>query len=94
VYSDYDGTTPAVGVEIRVLDTQGHAMSTYSGTNGNFYISSNSTIVPPYVVGIRDATNARPMITSFDGKTVNGDCSKSGCHVGKSKGGYYVVHLP
>ena len=94
VYSDYDGTTPAAGVEIRVLDTQGHAMSTYSGTSGTFYISANSTIVPPFVVGVRNASATRPMITQIDGKTINGDCSKSGCHVGKSNGGYYVVHIP
>lgn len=94
VYTDYNGTTPAAGVEVRVLDTQGHAVSTYTTSTGMFGIRSGSAngVVFPAVVGARDATNTRPMITQLTGSM--GSCSQATCHVGKSAGGYYPVHVP
>ncbi len=93
VYTDYAGTTPAAGVEIRVVDTSNNAVSTYSQSNGNFYISSGSTNVTlPAVVGARDATTTRPMITQLTGTM--GTCAQAGCHVGADAGGYYPIHVP
>lgn len=94
VYTDYAGTTPAVGVEIRVVDTSNNAVSTYSQSNGNFYISSGSAngVVFPAVVGARDGTTTRPMITQLTGSM--GTCAQNGCHVGTDAGGYYPIHVP
>ncbi len=95
VYQDYGGTVAAVGVEVRVMDTQGHAVSTYSQSNGNFYIRSGTSangVVFPAVVGVRDANIARPMITQLTGTM--GSCAQGGCHVGADAGGYYPIHIP
>lgn len=106
VYSDYadavpgaDGGTaingtPAVGVEVRVIDTNGNAISTYSQSNGNFYISSSNagSVALPAYVGVRNASSTRPMITELTGTM--GDCAQAGCHVGTSAGGYYPIHVP
>jgi hypothetical protein len=85
---------PAAGVEIRVLDEHGNAMSTYSSSNGTFYIlaSNAGAVTIPAWVGARDANTTRPMITELTGNM--GNCSQSGCHVGTENGGYYRVHLP
>jgi hypothetical protein len=85
---------PAAGVEIRVLDEQGNAMSTYSSSNGTFYIevSKAGALALPAWVGARDSTSTRPMITELTGNM--GNCSQSSCHVGTENGGYYRVHVP
>jgi hypothetical protein len=94
VYKDYAGTTPAVGVEVRVVDTQGHAVSTYTNNTGMFAIRSSNAngVVFPAVVGARDGTTQRPMITQLTGTM--GSCSQATCHVGQSAGGYYPIHVP
>jgi hypothetical protein len=97
VYQDYAGTIAAVGVEIRVVDTAGHAQSVYSDRNGNFHISANgATVSLPANVGARNATVTRPMITQLS--TSMGGCSQSGCHTSPggspSKGNYYPIHVP
>lgn len=90
IYKDYAGSTPAAGVEIRVVDTNGHAASTYSNSDGNFFIKSGgSTVALPAVVGARDGTTARPMITQLTGAM--GSCGQASCH---SNGGYGPLHLP
>ena len=90
IYKDYAGTAPAAGVEIRIVDTNGHAASTYSNSDGNFFIkSSGSTVALPAVVGARDGTLARPMITQLTGGM--GSCGQAGCH---DKSGYGPLHLP
>jgi hypothetical protein len=79
IYSDYAGMTPAVGIEIRVADMNGHAMSTYSDSGGNFYIkSSGASVVFPAVVGARDGNLSRPMITQLTGTM--GSCAQTSCH--------------
>lgn len=85
---------PAAGVEIRVLDEQGNAISTYSYSNGTFYIEASKAgaVTIPAWVGARDGTTARPMITELTGNM--GNCSQTGCHVGTENGGYYRVHVP
>jgi hypothetical protein len=101
VYKDYKGTIPAPGVEVRVVDAAGTAMSTYSGTNGNFYLSrsrpdSGVVITLPVTVGVRDGTTTRPMVTKITSAAM-GSCASSGCHiVGSSpaSGAYYPIHVP
>jgi len=99
VYVDYKGTTPAPGLEVRIVDSAGHAASAYSGPEGNFYImSANASAVTfPAVVGARGAQGTRPMITTL---AVNmGSCGQTPCHLPgggplSSTGNYYPIHVP
>ena len=99
VYQDYYGMVAAAGVEIRVLDSAGHAASTVSERNGNFYIRSSSSngVTFPAVVGARNATIARPMITPL-GNASMGSCAQSPCHVAGGSPSktqtYYPIHVP
>ncbi len=88
VYKDYKGTVPAPGIEIRVVDGNGNAASTVSGTTGAFGIRATTVAFPAWV-GIRDGKTSRPMVTPLTGSM--GDCSQASCHVA---GGYYPVHIP
>jgi hypothetical protein len=97
VYQDYYGKIPAAGVEVRVLDSAGHAASAYSGRNGNFYIGANNGngVTFPAVVGARDGTTTRPMITTLT--DTMGSCGQSQCHVvggSPTMGAYYPIHVP
>jgi hypothetical protein len=95
VYQDYAGTIPAPGVEVRVLDSKGNAVSVYSGTNGNFYVNAGSAVAFPAMVGARDATTTRPMVTALTGTM--GSCASTGCHVvggTPASGAYYPIHVP
>lgn len=100
VYADYKGTTPAVGVEVRIVDSAGHAASAYSGSNGNFYIRSGSAngVTFPAVIGARNATTTRPMITVLSSSSM-GSCGQTKCHVPgggpqSGTGDYYPIHVP
>ena len=90
IYKDFAGKTPAAGVEIRIVDTNGHAASTYSNSDGNFFIkSAGSTVALPAWVGARDGTTKRPMITQLT--PTDGSCGQAFCH---DNGGNGPVHLP
>ncbi len=100
VYADYKGTTPAPGVEVRIVDSAGHAASAYSGSNGNFYIRSSAAngVTFPAVIGARDATATRPMITVLSSPGM-GSCGQTKCHVAgggpqSGTGNYYPIHVP
>ena len=100
VYADYTGTTPAAGVEVRIVDSAGHAVSTYSSSNGNFYIRSGSAngVTFPAIVGARNATTVRPMITTLSTASM-GSCGQTKCHVPgggpqTNTGNYYPIHVP
>ena len=101
VYKDYKGTIPAPGVEVRVVDAAGTALSTYSGSNGNFSISrpnpdSGIVITLPVTVGVRDGTTTRPMITPITSAAM-GSCASAGCHIvggSPASGAYYPIHVP
>lgn len=100
VYADYKGTTPAPGVEIRIVDSAGHSASTYSGSNGNFYVRSGSAngVTFPAVIGARNATTTRPMITVLSSASM-GSCGQTTCHVPggglpSGTGNYYPIHVP
>jgi hypothetical protein len=98
VYKDYQGKTAAPGVEVRVVDSSGNAVSTYSDGNGNFYISSSkSGLSFPLQVGARDGTTTRPMVTTLT--TGMGSCGQASCHVPgggptTNTGNYYPIHIP
>lgn len=96
VYKDYKGASPAVGVEVRIVDSAGNAASAYSGSNGNFYIRAGSAGVTfPAVIGARDGTTTRPMITQLS--STMGSCAQQPCHVTGSSpamGTYYPIHVP
>jgi hypothetical protein len=98
VYKDYKGTIPYPGVEVRVQDQSGTALSTYSCQNGNFYIGMGraATLVLPAIVSARDSMTARPMVTQLTTAGM-GSCATSGCHIPGStpaSGAYYPIHVP
>jgi hypothetical protein len=97
VYADYKGAVPAPGVEVRIVDSAGRSASAYSGPEGNFYILSASAngVTFPAVVGARDATTMRPMITTLTASMAS--CGQATCHVPgggpmSHTGNYYPVH--
>jgi len=99
VYEDYVGKTAASGVEIRVVDSVGNAVSVYSGPAGTFYLgpAGDGGVVFPIAVGARNATSTRPMITTVT--SALGSCDQATCHVPgggpmTSTGNYYPIHVP
>jgi hypothetical protein len=98
VYKDYAGTMPAPGVEVRIVDSAGHAASTYTGPEGNFYIGGGGGgITFPANVGARDGTTVRPMVTTLTSGMAS--CGQSTCHVPgggptTNTGNYYPIHVP
>ena len=99
VYTDYQGHTPAVGIEVRAMDARGHAVSAFTGPEGNFYVGTGSQggVTFPLVVGARNATTTRPMITQV--ASAFGSCGQSTCHVpgggfSGNPGDYYPIHVP
>jgi len=99
VYTDYAGNTPAAGIEVRVVDSTGNAVSVYSSKNGNFYLKASNagSLTFPVVVGARDGTTTRPMITTLTSDM--GSCRQNGCHVPgggptTTTGNYYPIHVP
>lgn len=99
VYTDYKGTNAAPGVEVRIVDAAGHAASTFSGPEGNFYIMSSSAngVTFPAVVGARDAKTTRPMVTVLTADMAS--CGQAKCHAPgggpmSNTGNYYPVHVP
>jgi hypothetical protein len=83
----YDGSGNAVsGAEVRLVDSAGHGISVYAGTNGNFYTTTAWT--GPAMVGARDATNTQLMASSVSS-------SPSGCNSCHATGGATSpIHLP
>jgi hypothetical protein len=99
IYADYKGMTPAAGVEVRIVDSAGHAASTHTGPNGNFHIPSGSAngVTFPAIVGARSGTTTRPMITTLTSSM--GSCGQTHCHVPgggpvSGTGNYYPIHVP
>jgi hypothetical protein len=99
-YQDYQGTKPAAGMEVRIVDSAGHAASAYSGPEGNFFIPSGAQngVTFPAAIGARDARTSRPMITLITGAGM-GSCGQASCHVPgggptTNTGNYFPVHVP
>ena len=98
IYTDYKGTTPAPGVEVRAVDGQGKVVSAFTGPEGNFYLLSAASngLSFPLVVGARSAQTTRPMITTV--VSSYGSCGQNTCHVPgggtPATGNYYPIHVP
>jgi hypothetical protein len=99
-YLDYQGTKPAVGVEVRIVDSAGHAVSAYAGPEGNFFVSSGAEngVTFPAAIGARDANTSRPMITAITGIGMD-SCAQTTCHVAgggpmTGTGNYFPIHVP
>jgi hypothetical protein len=100
VYQDYPGTKPAAGVEVRIVDPEGHATSVHAGPEGNFFIPAGAQngVTFPAAIGARDANTTRPMITLIAGAGM-GSCAQASCHVPgggptTNTGNYFPIHVP
>jgi hypothetical protein len=74
------------GVEVRLVDAKGKAISVYSGSDGNFHSSTAWTA--PAKVGVRSASAKNVMVTALT--AANGGCN--GCHA--SGGTQSKIHIP
>lgn len=87
VYTDNTGTTvvPA-GVEVRIKNPDGTAVSAFTDENGNFFIRQGEfDIQQGAAVGVRDATNTMLMVSKLGAGATGGACANgNACHV---KGG-------
>jgi hypothetical protein len=84
----YDGSGNAVvGAEVRVVDSTGKGVSTYSCSNGNFYVKGGSLATPGHT-GARNAANSASMVSSL----TNGGCNS--CHCSGSGCTTTAIHLP
>jgi hypothetical protein len=98
VFADYKGTAPAPGVEVRAVDSVGNVVSVFTGPEGNFYLPASAVkgLSFPLVVGARNATTTRPMITTVTASS--GSCGQKACHVrgggSPDAGAYYPIHVP
>jgi hypothetical protein len=98
IYEDYYSMIPAkAGLEVRIKDFAGHAVSVYTDATGNFFLRTSDAngLTLPAVVGARDTTSTRPMVTPLTSGM--GSCGQSLCHVKGSSpadGSYYPIHVP
>lgn len=75
VYKDAAGTQPAPRVEVRVLDANGKALSTFTDADGNFFLPrAGNAVAFPARSGTRDADTTRLMVAGL----AEGNCN--GCH--------------
>lgn len=88
VFKDVAGTMPAAQVEVRFLDADGTAVSTYTDALGNFFITAGAAqnLSFPMKTGARDGTATRNM----SGSIASGACNSAGCHGGTTG----VIHVP
>jgi hypothetical protein len=88
VFKDAQGTIPAAGIEVRVRDATGNALSAYTDSDGNFYLRkpAASTFNYPAHTAVRDATKMTGMVATI----ANGNCASAGCHVVAAAG---PIHL-
>lgn len=101
VYTDNTGTTPvAAGVEVRIRNPNGQAVSAYTDENGNFFIRQGDfDIAQGAAPGIRDAVNGPMLMVSQlgPGTALGGACGNGpACHQkgGGSLGGVLRVKGP
>jgi hypothetical protein len=99
-YQDYQSTKPAAGVEVRIVDSAGHAASAYTGPEGNFFVPSGAEqgVTFPAAIGARDANTSRPMIAPITASAM-GSCGQATCHVPgggpmTNTGNYFPIHVP
>lgn len=77
---------------MRARDAAGHAVSAWTDSLGNFFVSSSdaqaANITVPVEVGARDATNVRLMMATTDPDKQG--CNDKSCH-GGAQG---FIHVP
>ncbi len=98
VFVDPSASTPAPGVEVRIMDSNGNATSTYTGPTGTFYISSSAVAAGfafPAAVGARNATVSRLMMGHI-ASSAQGSCTQSACHLtgGDASPATAPIHVP
>ena len=76
LYADTDGTAPAAGVAIHVLDAAGADVAMITATNGNFW--STDPLVAPAVAFTARCPDVVPMQTALATDDVS--CNRGGCH--------------
>lgn len=89
VYTDNGSNAPVgAGVEVRIRNPDGKAISVYTDENGNFFIpAADFTIQDLAHSGIRNATDTQLMGTTLSAAT-GGQCATgSGCHAKGGLGG-------
>jgi hypothetical protein len=75
IYLDKEGTKPASKIEIRMVDADGKAVSTYSDALGNFFVkATGGDLAGPATAGARDGTMSHTMKDKIN----DGDCNL--CH--------------
>ena len=92
IFNGDAGDAGVSSVEVRVLQTDGTSMSTFSNTEGNFYYlaSIGKPIATGALVGVRNAGGQQTMPDHLTGPS-QGGCNQTGtCH-GGTEG---LVHLP
>lgn len=80
VFLDVAGTTPASGVEVRIRDGAGNAVSAFTDERGNFFVrweDRDATTLPA-----RTGARGGGATWLMSGETPHGDCNSSACHGG------------
>lgn len=79
VWKDSAATIPSPGIEVRLRDSAGVAVSAFTDVDGNFYFlkGATGTPTPPALAGIRDATTTKLMGGAIDVANCN-NCHKIG----------------
>lgn len=94
VYTDGTGATAVpAGVEVRIRNPDGKAVSAYTDDNGNFFIrQSDFTIQTGASAGVRNATQPMLMVSTLAAGAAGGACANgNGCHATGGLGGVLRV---
>lgn len=76
IFKDAAGTMPAARVEVRIIDAENKATSTYTDADGNYFIKFNAAtpVAFPIRAGVRDADS----LLSMRAGAAAGNCNS--CH--------------
>jgi hypothetical protein len=94
----YDGSgNPVPGAEVRFVDGNNVGTSVYTSTNGDFWLTGNSTFAAPAHVGVRNASAVQNMFTALQSTSqppavTGGDCNA--CHCTGTGCTVAPIHLP
>jgi hypothetical protein len=90
IYKDAAGTMPAARVEVRIVDAQNKATTTYTDADGNYFIKFNaapaSSVMFPIRAGVRDSDS----LLSMRAGAAAGNCNS--CH--KPSGASTPIAIP
>ena len=94
IYTDQTGNTPVgAGVEVRIRNPNGAAVSVYTDENGNFFVrQSEFEIQQGASSGIRNAAQPMLMVSNLAAGALGGACANgNGCHAKGGLGGVLRV---